>query len=1319
MNTPDLPLAVQPGILRRMLGAIGWTLVSVYFGFAAIVLGVRYWVLPDIGSYSGLIEQAVSRAVGERVSIGRIGARWQGLHPELDLADVVVFDRDGREALRLPSVDAVIGWRSLLYGTVRLHALAIEQPDLAIRRDSAGRLFVAGIELVNDAAGPDFSDWLLAQSEISVRNARVTWTDDMRAAPPLELSGMNLVLRNSGDSHRFAFRAQTARELASALDVRGELIGASIDRPNEWRGRLFAELEYVDIAAWQRWLDYPLEISSGHGGLRMWLAFDRGRVNEVTADLALAGVRARVQKNLPEMDLDNLRGRIGYRDGDRAIEILGRRLALKTKGGVALPEADVALRLERAVPQAGAIIKQAPAADGPTLPEIARGDLQADALELAPLAQLAEFLPFSGELRQLLVNTQPRGRVNDLKFNWVAAQRAAASSSSPAKASLVGGLERYNLRGRFHRLAIKAHGGLGGFDGLSGTVDAKESGGSLAIAADNLTLDLEGLIAESPLRLDTLAGQFSWNRPGERLLVKFSGGQLANRDLAGVFSGNWTAAQTGSAGVVDINATVSRADPRAISRYIPHMGRAAQDFIRNSIQSGTASNIKLLLKGDLRDFPYANPKLGTFRVQGRLANVDFQFSDSWPKLAGATADLALDGPRMTITSNRVSINGTRIASVKAVIPDLYHGDEQLGIDGQIDAPITELLRFVDVSPVARYIDGATRNIVASGPAHLVLRLDLPLAQLDRTRVSGSVQLFNNLVTVDPEVPQLSQVNGRLEFSETGLVARNLGAQFLGGPASFSISTREGAASVTAQGTAGMAAVQKFLDLPLLDRASGTTAWRGTAALRKQGMDLLVESNLLGVTLALPAPLGKAPQDTMPLRVERSTAADGELARRLQVRLPARGDVLALSLGKAANASVLRRREGERLLPERAAIGINEPAPGLERAGVVASGSFAALDVDRWRALLPPGSEGPALTGVNLNATSVDIAGKRFHDLRLRASSAAGGWGATVSARELAGTLNWRPEGKGRIVARLKHFTIPEEASDRAQVDASTSSDLPALDVVAESFATRERKYGRLELNASNEGRDWRIERLALGLGDGTLIADGVWQSWASRPSISLNVSLDVSDAGAFLTQFGYPGTVKGGTAKLEGKVGWVGSPQTIDYPTLTGTLALSAQKGQFLKAEPGIAKLLGVLSLQSWITLDFREMFGEGFAFDALSGHATIVKGVMNTEDFSMKGKAALVAMSGQVDLARETQRLKVRVVPSIGDSFSSVAGLVLANPIAGIGAMIAQRLLKDPLGQAFAYEYTVTGTWSDPKAEAVSREAPGAAVPTFPPPGK
>jgi uncharacterized protein YhdP len=204
----------------------------------------------------------------------------------------------------------------------------------------------------------------------------------------------------------------------------------------------------------------------------------------------------------------------------------------------------------------------------------------------------------------------------------------------------------------------------------------------------------------------------------------------------------------------------------------------------------------------------------------------------------------------------------------------------------------------------------------------------------------------------------------------------------------------------------------------------------------------------------------------------------------------------------------------------------------------------------------------------------------------------------------------------------------------------------------------------------------------------------------------VNLKLEIKDVAKFLDRVGYPGSMQRGSARLQGRLDWAGNPQTIDYPTLAGDLSLIAEKGQFLKMEPGIGKLLGLLSLQALprrISLDFRDVFSDGFAFDTMTGTGVVANGILRTHDFAMRGPSAQVAMSGNFDLVQETQALKVRVVPSVGDSLS-IAGLMLAHPIAGVASFLAQRLLKDPLGQAFAFEVAVSGTWADPKVEKVAR---------------
>ena len=187
----------------------------------------------------------------------------------------------------------------------------------------------------------------------------------------------------------------------------------------------------------------------------------------------------------------------------------------------------------------------------------------------------------------------------------------------------------------------------------------------------------------------------------------------------------------------------------------------------------------------------------------------------------------------------------------------------------------------------------------------------------------------------------------------------------------------------------------------------------------------------------------------------------------------------------------------------------------------------------------------------------------------------------------------------------------------------------------------------------------------------------------------------MSDLGRFLERFGHPGMVKGGTATLQGRLAWAADPMAIDYPSLSGELSLEAENGQVLEVEQGLGKLLSLFKL------DLSDAFGKGFAFSRITGSGKIERGVVRTQDVRVRGSSADIFMQGESDLARETQSLRLRVVPSLSDGVSSVAGF-FAGPVVGLVSLLAQRLLKNPLGQIFAYEYTVIGTWSDPKVERV-----------------
>ncbi len=1250
-----------------------WMVLAAGLLFAGTILVLRYWILPDIADYRDDIAQRLSRSLQQPVSIGGISANWDGLRPQLELTQVVVHDDAGRPALELPRVDATLSWRSAALLQIYFHALDIYRPVLTVRRDAMGGIAVAGIDLKMDAQGAGgFSRWLLGQRDIEIHDARLIWNDEKRSAPALELDHLQLRILNSGDRHRVGLRAVPPVALASPLDVRGDVTGENFQSLTEaLTGQLFVQLDHVDIAAWRQWFDFPVHFPQGSGALRAWLKFERSELTGIIADTQLHNVRTRLGENLPELELSQLGGRFSWQRLINGFAVSTRKLAFTTGDRLALPPVDLTLRMSGA------------GADG-----YARGQLQANALELAPLVQLADRLPLNDELRKSLHEYGPTGGVYDLSLNWDGAWPK---------------LKTYAVRGRFHDLSLKTHQAMPGFSGFSGNIDGTEKGGALHVVTQKATLDLPGLFRER-LLFDTLTGQLAWSRAGVGIEIRLGNFSYANADLAGTLSGSYRRGDTGP-GTADFTGHLTRALAQRVTAYLPlTVARNSRGWLDRAFVAGSSNDVKFRVKGDLQHFPFADERNGIFEVTSKVAGATLHYGDDWPRITGIEGDFTFRGKRLEMNVREAMINNVQLLRVKALIPDLVFSDEVLQITGEAEGATADFLEFIARSPVDAMINNFTDGMRAQGQGKLGLRLTLPLQNINKSKVSGNYQFINNQLVPAPEFPPLEQVNGRLEFTESVVRVPTATATFLGGPLSVTAGTqRDAAVNIQFQGRINADAARRAGGIEWLRYMRGSTDWRGSLALRNKRVDVVIDSSLEGLAVNLPAPLTKSASEAVPFRLERRYTGPQQ-------------ERISVSAAGVISAVLLRRSDQEQSKIERVTVRFGEgSAAEPERPGIVASGSMRRLDLDEWLALMGGGSgmAGAGLSALDLRIGELEVFDRRFESVAVKGAMQGEAMQVNLQSRDIDGSVNWRGQGKGRLTARLRRLILPEKDVQApvatAQPADAGSHELPALDVVVDEFGVAARMLGKLELQATPDRRDWRIDRLRLTTAEGVLNVDGLWQSWLTQPRTQANVRLDVSDIGKFLTRFGYAEGVRRGTAKLEGTLSWSGGPQRLDYPTLSGHFVLDAAKGQFVKLEPGIGKLLGILSLQSLprrISLDFRDIFSDGLAFDEIVGAIKVAKGVASTDNLRIVGPAAVINMRGEVDLARETQKLRVRINPQFSDSVS-IAGALIGGPVAGIAAFVAQKLLKDPLGEITAYEYDVAGTWSEPQVSRVDRFQP------------
>jgi len=1353
-------------LLGLSRGALRWAIVLVLTLWSIVLIAwltLHWGILPHIDEWRPQIEQRASQAIGLPVHIGQISVKSSGWVPALELRDVVLSDREGRQALRLPRVSAALSPKSLFTLRLVLAQLYIENAELEVRRDPQGRLHVAGLDMDNSARVDEGGglDWLLSQPEFVLRHGTLRWVDQQRGAPPLELRDADLVLRNGLRRHEMRLDASPGAGLGERFTLSGRFSQPLLARSGDWAhwsGTAYAQLPGVDLAKLRDYVSLPFDLQTGAGAARLWLDLSKGQWRRATLDASLDNVALRLAPALEPLALQRLQGRIEAERHGGGLQLSGQQLAFTTAEGARWPASRFSLALT-----------QQQQLSRPTLSDqpVAGGEFTADRLDLALMAAIAGRLPLPDPLRQGLAELAPTGVVQGLQLSWVGA---------PAQPA------HYHVKGRVGGLSIAAlpapeaasgpaHVGRPGWRGADLEIDANEAGGEAKLLVRHGALELPGLFEDPLLPVDHFSSRLVWRVQPQRPVAGTSAptpplidlrlleGQFANADARGELQAHWhTGEGSGHGkggrfpGVIDLTAQIEHGQATSVPRYMPVGLRHTREYLAGAIQGGTVRHARLRLRGDLQEFPFAQGGKsadGEFVVTAQAENLTFAYVppvltegvSRWPEFTQLNGELVFDRTSMRIRDARAKLWGIELKNVNGEIANLTH-EATLVIEGGGRGPLSDALRFVGATPIDGWLSHALRDATGTGQADLQLALNIPLNDTRSTTVKGAVTLAGNDVRVRPDVPLLSNAKTRIEFSQRGFAIAPGTARALGGDVSFEGGLgSDGVVRFSAQGIASAEGLRQAHELSLVPRLAsamtGQAPYKLQLGVTKGQTELQITSPLTGVALDLPAPLRKTAEASWPLRIQTQLLPAGAEANTPR-------DRLHIELGNALQADYERQLTPEGARVQRGAVALGEAAlPPLPANGVTAAVQLPQLNADAWWARVRTGlpearsagapaadAREPDVTGylpndLSLRTANLTLGGRRLGNLNLalqrRGSGDGEAWHGTLQGDAAQGQIDFRPANAGaawpRWQARLARLTVPaaegdapsptEAAADAARTAANATTP-PAIDLVVDELEWRGKKLGKLELEGRPADgpapRDWRLSRLNLASADSRLAGNGLWA--AGRKRMTLELKLDMSDAGSMIERLGMGKQVRNGHGRVQGEFNWTGAALQPDWASMGGAAQVNVDGGQFLKAEPGAARLLGVLSLQSLprrLTLDFRDVFQQGFGFDNLAGDITLDQGVARSNNLRIRGVQAAVLIEGQTDLKHETQDLHMVVVPEINAGTASLAYAAI-NPAIGLGTFLAQLFLRKPLMQAGTREFHVGGTWADPQVQSVER---------------
>jgi uncharacterized protein YhdP len=119
-------------------------------------------------------------------------------------------------------------------------------------------------------------------------------------------------------------------------------------------------------------------------------------------------------------------------------------------------------------------------------------------------------------------------------------------------------------------------------------------------------------------------------------------------------------------------------------------------------------------------------------------------------------------------------------------------------------------------------------------------------------------------------------------------------------------------------------------------------------------------------------------------------------------------------------------------------------------------------------------------------------------------------------------------------------------------------------------------------------------------------------------------------------------------------------------------------------------------SLTRRLTLDFRDLYKDGFFYDGIEGHFSLHAGVAHTDKLMIDGTAATVELSGDANLLMRTLDQHAVINPKI-DALGSIALGWMINPAVGVFSWLTSKLWAPKARLVAQMEMSITGSFDNP----------------------
>jgi uncharacterized protein (TIGR02099 family) len=1249
-------------IKRTTRHLVFWTLLAL----AVSLTGVRL-ALSGIEGYQLMLEARVSELVGAPVIIRYLGAKMRGFSPELILKDITIasIEANAPPAVQLKEIRLAINLFDMVLNRDLLSSsrVTLVGPKVTIVRKPDGSFSVLGLK-----AGDEQPLWLLQGSKFEVVQSEITWQDQKRQAKSLTFASVDLAIINEAEHHKVNLLMKLPEKYGDNLKIAMDLQGNAFEA-STLNGAVYIEgknLKLSELAELN--LPIPLSVTSGVADIKVWTKLQAAELLAMTSEIKLKQVRL-LHQNHDVLPIEQLKARVHWRLNENQWRLDVSQFLLETS------DASGVTKWPDAVFNLAGNIK-----DDQYLRKLAVFISQLDLQEAALLAK------FMAPLQDGQINTleqmQLKGHLEQFAANADFDEKTLA------------------INGKFVDLNVSPFAGYPGLSNITAQIQGNEKTGVMRLMIENAKLIAPDFLRES-FDISSLKGNITWAQTETDWVLS---SRLLALELNGLQSINRLSLllpKSNALPYLDMQSSFVSDDISKLKHYLPVKVMKPADVIWYDLAflSGRVTQGGLLYAGKLGVFP-TKMEQGVFEASVDIDQLNLAYLPDWPQITNIAGKMDILQNFMTCEITQGQSSNLTITQATIINPELGTG-KRLMVKGELEGEISDVFKFLKQTPLNTTVGFLVDAVVPQGNTQVELDLSLPLSEELQPIVYGSAQFNQARLNVSALDLWINKITGDLKFTELGVYSDGIRGVALGHPIKINIDKADHQQTfLDIKGSAGITDLQKQFKMPGWEIAQGEMDYQLKLGLPfpNSPTELVVQSDLVGVSLAMPGFLAKTTLEKKPLSLTFGLGGEEILPVILDY-----GDNLKAAV--KVNLTEKKLDSGHILVGTGVVQQSTQPGLKLEI-------NQDTLNLQEWLALSGhQNKDSDALKNIReikIHSPHAQWKNSPLGAFDLMLTPEKNHWSGIIKSDVATGKLQIPVEvtGAEKINLTLSSIDLSALKTVESQTDSVKDkgaelkpelvpAELPLFSIASDNTYWRSVNLGQLSIETERIAHGMSLKHLNLAGKEQQLHLSGEWKIKGLHSETRLQGRLELSNAGQTLTQLAITKDLMDTNAVLDFTGNWYASPNDFSLQSLQGKVDVNLKNGRILSIEPGFGRLLGILAMAQWVKrlqLDFSDVFQQGLTFNSITGHFNLLNGKAITRDLVIDAIPAKINISGQTDFINKSLDQVVSVIPKSADAVP-IAGTIMGKVTALIGRSLTG---KDQEGFFFGSQYQVKGGWDD-----------------------